>query len=272
MGRLSDKVALVTGASRGVGKGIAMSLGEEGATVYITGRTVEEGKAAVPLAGTVGSTAAEVTRLGGKGIAVRCDHHDDAQVEAVFQQIDREQGKLNILVNSAWRGYEGYADGRYPPPNVPFWERPIDYWDENLDGIRWAYVASVFAVKRLVKQDSGGLIVNISNPSPNPGNPAYNTAKVAVDRLTFEMGHLLKEHNIAVISLYPGLVRTENVMMNAQWFDMSNSESPQFTGRAIASLAADPKVMEKTGQTLVVAKLAQEYNFDDIDGKRPVPN
>jgi NAD(P)-dependent dehydrogenase (short-subunit alcohol dehydrogenase family) len=271
MGRLSDKVALVTGASRGVGKGIAMGLGEEGATVYITGRTVEEGKGAVPLAGTIGGTAAEVNRLGGEGIAVRCDHRDDAQVEATFQQIDREQGRLNILVNNAWAGYEGYSDGRYPPPHVPFWERPVGYWDENLAGVRWAYVASVYAAKRMVKQGSGGLIVNISFGVSNPGNPSYGIAKIGTDRLTWEMAHLLKDHNIAVVSLYPGLVRTENVLLNAQWFDMSNSESPQFTGRAVAALAADPNVMERSGQVLVVAKLAHEYDFDDIDGKRPLP-
>ena len=138
-----------------------------------------------------------------------------------------------------------------------------------MDGARWAYVASVFAGQMIVKQDSG-LIVNISNPTPDPGNPAYNTSKVAVDRLSSEMAHLLKAHHIAVVSLYPGLVRTENVLKNAQWFDMSNSQSPQFTGRAIVALAADPDVMAKSGQALVVAKLADDYNFDDIDGKRPL--
>lgn len=269
MGRLSDKVALVTGASRGVGKGIAMALGAEGATVYITGRTVEEGQATVPLAGAISSTAEEVTKHGGKGIAVRCDHRDDTQVEAVFHQIADEQGKLDILVNNAWRGYEGYVDGRYPPPSVPFWERPVGYWDENMDSARWAYVASVFAAQIMVKQGSG-LIVNISNPTPDPGNPAYNTSKVAVDRLTLETAHLLREHHITAVALYPGLVRTENVLVNAQWFDMSNSQSPQLTGRAVVALAADPDVMAKSGQALVVAKLANDYNFDDIDGKRPV--
>jgi NAD(P)-dependent dehydrogenase (short-subunit alcohol dehydrogenase family) len=270
MRSLSGKVALVTGASRGVGKGIAMALGDAGVVVYITGRTVEETQAAVPLPGTVGQTAAEVTRLGGQGIAVPCDHRDDSQVEAVFRRIQQEQGRLDILVNNAWAGYEGYIDNRHLPPLYPFWEKPIAYWDENLIGVRWAYVASVLAAKHMVPQHAG-LIVNISFSPLEPGNPSYNAAKTAVDRMTGDMAHQLREHQVAVIALHPGLVRTEGVLVNAQYFDFSNSESPQFTGRAVAALAADPSVMEKTGQVLNVARLAQEYDFDDIDGTRPRP-
>jgi dehydrogenase/reductase SDR family member 1 len=138
-----------------------------------------------------------------------------------------------------------------------------------MDGVRWAYAASVFAAPLLIKQ--GGVIINISFHVPDAVNPAYGVAKTATDRLTWEMSAQLKPHNVAVMSLYPGLVRTENVMVNAQYFDMSNSESPQFTGRAIAAVAADSQVMSRTGQNFVVAKLAREYNFDDVDGKRPVP-
>jgi NAD(P)-dependent dehydrogenase (short-subunit alcohol dehydrogenase family) len=270
MNTLAGKVALVTGASRGVGKGVALSLGEAGATVYLTGRTVDEAHPTVPLAGTVHETAAEVTRLGGQGIAVPCDHRDDAQVEAVFERIRREQGRLDILVNNAWRGYEGWVDGRYASQPEPYWERPLSLWEDNLDGVRWAYVATMLAA-RLMTEAKSGLIVNISFGVPDAGNPAYNIAKTATDRLAWEMGHLLKGHGIAVVSLYPGLVRTESVLANAQWFDFSNSQSPQFTGRAVVALAADPQVMEKTGQVLVVARLAGEYGFDDIDGKRPTP-
>jgi NAD(P)-dependent dehydrogenase (short-subunit alcohol dehydrogenase family) len=267
---LQGKVALVTGASRGVGKGIAMSLGEAGATVYVTGRTLDEKQAAVPLAGTVTQTAEEVTRLGGRGIAIRCDHHDDAQVEAAFRQIQAEQGRLDILVNNAWAGYEGYATGSHYPPNFPFWQKPISYWDENLAGVRWTYVSTVFAAPMMVEQ-RGGLIVNISFGVPEPGNPAYGVAKSATDRLSWEFAHQLREYNVAALSLYPGLVRTEGVLLNAQYFDMSKSESPQFTGRAVAALAPDPDVIQRSGQVFVVAKLAQEYGFDDIDGTRPAP-
>lgn len=269
MKTLSGKVAVVTGATRGVGKGIAMSLGEQGATVYITGRTVDESQAVVPLPGTIQQTAEEVTQLGGQGIAIRCDHRSDEQVKAVFDQIEREQGRLDILVNNAWAGYEGYTDGRYGSPDEPFWERPVSYWDDNMVGVRWTYASTVFAAPLLIKH--GGLIINLSFHVPEPGNPAYGVAKIATDRLTWEMAHRLKPHHVAVMSLYPGLVRTESVMVNAQYFDMSNSESPQFTGRAVAALAADAEIMKRTGQNLIVAKLALEYDFDDVDGKRPHP-
>jgi dehydrogenase/reductase SDR family member 1 len=260
MTTLTGKIALVTGASRGVGKGVALALGAAGATVYITGRTTDEANPTVPLAGSIHLTAEEVTKLGGQGIAVRCDHRDDSQVEAVFQRIKAEQGKLDILVNNAWAGYEGYVDERHFPPQFPFWEKPISFWDENIAGVRWAYVASWHAAPLL---PSGGLIANISF-NPEPGNPAYGAAKAAVDRLTSDMAHDLRERSVAVVSLYPGLVRTEGVILNAQYFDMSTAESPQFTGRAVVALAADPNVMHKSGQCFVVARLATEYGFDDI--------
>jgi dehydrogenase/reductase SDR family member 1 len=264
MTTLSGKVAIVTGASRGVGKGIAMELGAAGATVYVTGRTVDQ--ATVPLAGTIHQTAEAVTQLGGQGIAIQCDHRDDAQVEAVFNQIKDEQGRLDILVNNAWAGYEGYAppDYRHLPPQHPFWQKPISFWDENLIGVRWAYVASGFAAPLMLAQRSG-LIVNISFGAGEFGDPAYSAAKTAVDRITSDMAHQLRQHNVAAISLYPGLVRTENVLHNAQYFDMTKSESPQFTGRAVASLAADPDIMQKSGQVFVVARLAQAYDFADLD-------
>ena len=267
---LSKMIALVTGASRGVGRGIALALGAAGATVYITGRTVDSSAPTVPLPGTIHETAAEVTARGGTGIAVPCDHRDDAQVKAVFERIQREQGRLDVLVNNAWGGYEGYVTGAHQAPNTPFWDVRLPYWDENVDGVRWTYIASVLGAQAMVAQKSG-LIVNISFPVPNAGNVAYGVAKTAVDRITWDTAQQLQPHGVAVVSLYPGLVRTENVLANAQWFDMSNSESPEFTGRAVVALATDPQVLSKTGGKYVVARLAQDYNFDDIDGKRPHP-
>lgn len=263
MSNLAGKIALVTGASRGVGKGIALGLGEAGATVYVTGRTVKEGEAAVPLPGTVGATAAEVARLGGSGIPVQVDHRDDAQVKAAFRRLKRERGRLDILVNNAWAGYEGYVTGKHKSPGLAFWKKPLSYWDDNLDGLRWAFVASWHAAPLLIAQP-GGLIVNISNFVPDPGDPAYCIAKSGTDRLTVELAHQFREHHIAVVSLYPGLVRTENVLVNARWFDMSKSESPLFTGRAVAALAADPNIMDKTGRGFIVADLAREYGFEDV--------
>ena len=270
MTKLAGKVAIVTGASRGIGKGVALTLGEAGATVYITGRTERDGEAVVPLPGTIHETAAEVTKLGGKGIAVRCDHRRDEDVIALFEQVKREQGRLGILVNNAWAGYEGINDGRDIPLGRPFWENRLGLWDDNLMGVRAAYIASALAAPMLIAQ-GGGLIAHISNWIEDFGNPAYAAAKVATDRLAADMAHELKPHKVAVVSLYPGLVRTESILKFAQYFDMSNTESPQFVGMAIMALALDPDVMSKSGRGLVVAELGQEYHLTDIDGKQPRP-
>lgn len=265
---LKGKVALVTGASRGIGKGIAEALGENGATVYVTGRTVDAEHPTVPLSGTIRETADRVTASGGHGIAVQCDHRDDGQVESLFERIQSEQGRLDILVNNAWRGYEGYHTGTFVWG--PFYQKPISYWDENLDGLRWAYVSSVFASKQMIGQGSGA-IFNISFAVQPDGNPAYGIAKTATDRLTLEIAHVLRPHNIPVIALYPGLVRTEGVMLAAEHFDLSNSQSPQFIGRAVVALLSDGQLIEKTGQALNVAQLGIDYGFTDIDGKQPQP-
>jgi len=273
MKSLSGKVALVTGASRGVGKGIAVGLGEAGATVYITGRTVEEGKAVVELPGTIHQTAEEVSQLGGKGIALLCDHANDEEVKAVFQRIQIEQNHLDILVNNVWGGYEFFNDGTEFWNEKGFWTAPLSRWDKSFQaGVRAHYVASVLAAPIMITQRSG-LIVNISffAAQLDDKGVAYGAAKAADDRMAACMAHELREHNVSVVSLYPGLVRTESVMKAAQYFDLSNSESPQFIGRAVAALASDPDIMRKSGQILVAAAVAQEYGFSDIDGKQPRP-
>lgn len=273
MNPLAGKVALVTGASRGVGKGIALGLGEAGATVYITGRTVEEGKAAVDLPGTIHQTVHEVTQLGGKGSAIRCDHRNDQEVEAVFQRILTEESRLDILVNNVWGGYEHFNDGTEFWNEKGFWTAPISRWDAMFQaGVRAHYVASVLAARIMIAQRAG-LIVNISFFAAHREDRgvAYGVAKAASDRMAACMAYELREHNVAAISLYPGLVRTESVMKAARFFDLSNSESPQFIGRAVAALAADPAIMQKSGQTLVAAALALEYGFTDVDGRQPRP-
>ncbi|MBZ0289700.1 MAG: SDR family NAD(P)-dependent oxidoreductase, partial [Anaerolineae bacterium] len=223
------KVAVVTGASRGIGKGIALALGEAGATVYVTGRTDAGHAATVPLAGTVEDTAREVTEIGGVGIAVRCDHRDDAQTETVFERVQNEQGRLDILANVAWAGYEGLHKMTDFPLEQPFWERRLSYWDDNLFGVRAAYIASVFTARMMVAQKQG-LIVNISsyiNPYPGSNsNSAYHVAKTSTDRLAQDMAVELRPHNVAAVSLWPGLVRTEGIMLHEQYIDLSNSESP----------------------------------------------
>lgn len=273
MKSLIGKVALVTGASRGVGKGIALGLGEAGATVYITGRTVEEGKAAVNLPGTIHQTAEEVSHLGGRGIAVRCDHTNDEEVKDLFQRLLAEQDRLDILVNNVWGGYEFYNDGTEFWNEKGFWTAPLPRWDKSFQaGVRAHYVASWLAAPIMMRQQAG-LMVNISFFAAQRDDKGviYGAAKAADDRMAACMAYELREHQVAVVSLYPGLVRTESVMKAAAYFDLSNSESPQFIGRVVAALATDPDLMRKSGQILVAAAVAQEYGVKDIDGKQPKP-
>ena len=270
---LKGKVAVVTGASRGVGKGVALGLGEAGSTVYVTGRSAEEKEDVEKLGGTVFSTAEAVTAIGGKGIAMQCDHRDDSQVEVAFKRIAKESKRIDILVNNAWGGYEKMREGRAFTYFKPFWEQPFWRWDAMFDaGVRAAYISSAFAARMMTKKKSG-LIVNISFWSAQVymNNTQYGVSKAAVDKMTEYMAHELKKYKVAVVSLYPGLVRTESVMRSAKHFDMSNSESPQFIGRVVAALASDPNIMEKSGQVLVAAQEALEYGIQDIDGKQPRP-
>lgn len=269
---LRGQVALVTGASRGVGKGIAVGLGEAGATVYVTGRTTS-GTDVDGLPGTIFDTADEVTHAGGQGIPFACDHADDAQVRKLFDEISARETRLDILVNNVWGGYQRMEhDGTFTWLK-PFWEQPWWRWDAMFQaGVRAHFVASALAAPKMIAQ-KGGLIVNISFWAAQKfmSNVMYGAAKAADNTLARDMAHDLLPHNVTAVSLYPGLVRTEGVMKNAQYFDMSNSESPQFIGRAVAALANDPNKMSKTGQVLVAAALALEYGFTDIDGKQPRP-
>lgn len=272
MQKLAGRVAVVTGASRGVGKGVALGLGEAGATVYVTGRSLEQ-PAAPDIEGTIQQTADEVTRLGGKGIAVCCDHCNDEEVEALFSRVDSERQRLDILVNSVWGGYEAMIENNEFTWGRPFWLQPISRWDAMFNaGVRASYVASRFAAPVMIAQRNG-LIVNISFYAGRKymGNAAYGISKAATDRLSADMAIELRDHNVVAVSLYPGMVRTERVMKAAQFLDLSNSESPQFIGRAVAALASDPNVLQRTGQALIAAEMGLEYGFTDIDGKQPDP-
>jgi dehydrogenase/reductase SDR family protein 1 len=255
MESLRGRVALVTGGSRGVGKGIVEELSDAGMVVYVTGRTVDQAKFESPCH------------------PIRCDHSDDSQVESAFSQLLTEQHRLDLLINNAWGGYERMVEGTEFIWSRPFWQQPFFRWDSMFTtGVRAHYVASCLAARQMIEQRSG-LIVNISfwSSQKHIGNVAYGVSKAATDKLTADMAHELKDYNVAAVSLYPGMVRTEKVMEAAAYLDLSNSESPRFIGRAVAALAADPNVMQKTGSVLIAAACAEEYGFADIDGKRPRP-
>ena len=254
--RLDDTVAVVTGATRGVGRGVARALAARGARVFITGRSAPE-----PETGE-----APVTHI-------RCDHRDDQEVDETFGRILRDAGRVDILVNNVWGGYERMIEDGAFTWVKPFWEQPLWRWDAMFAaGVRAYYRASQLAVPSMIAQKRG-LVVNISfwAAQKHIGNVAYGVSKAATDKLTADMASELKPHGVAVVSLYPGLVRTEKVMEAAQYLDLSNSESPEFVGRAVAALAADPGVLRHTGKVLVAAAVAKEYDFSDIDGKSPRP-
>lgn len=260
---LKDRIAVVTGASRGVGKGVALGLGEAGATVYVTGRSVTPGR----LPGTIDETATQVTALGGKGIAVRCDHAVDADVEALFERVRAEQGRIDILVNNVFAIPEGRLSGN-------FWELPIEQWDTmHTVGLRSHFVASVHAARMMVPARRG-LIAHISSFGAKlyAISVAYGVGKAGVDRMARDMARELRPAGVVAVSLWPGIVKTERLLLapEPRPFDLSQGESPQLTGRAVAALAADPRAMDKTGQALVVAELAADYGFTDIDGSQPV--
>ncbi len=252
---LDGKVALVTGGSRGVGKGVAEELADAGATVYVTGRSVE--KAA----------------LGFGCIPVTCDHTQESQVFAAIARVVTEQRRIDILVNNVWGGYEQMVENGEFTWTRPFWQQPIWRWDAMFSaGVRAHYVASSVVARQMVEQRSG-LIVNISfwAARKHIGNVAYGVSKAATDKLTADCAQELREFGVAVISLYPGMVRTEKVMEAAAYLDLSNSESPRFIGRAVAALATDPALMQKSGHVVIAAACAKDYGFEDIDGRRPEP-
>jgi NAD(P)-dependent dehydrogenase (short-subunit alcohol dehydrogenase family) len=266
---LDGKVAIVTGASRGIGKGCALELGAAGATVYVTARSITEDDH--PLPGTIGATAAEIDALGGTGVAVALDHRDDDAVAALFERVLEAHARLDVLVNNAFIVTNELTSG------LPFWEVPISNWDDMLDiGTRSAYVASVFAARAMIAAGSG-LIANISSSGAQEyaWQVAYGVGKCALDRITADTAHELAPHGVSVVSLWPGFVRTERIDMGAaagllpDTLDLSTSESPRFTGRAVVALATDPAVARWSGHAVSSRDLADEYGFTDVDGCLP---
>ena len=270
---LRGKVVLVTGATRGIGKGIAISLAKAGAILYFTGRTEKEFEGAVNLSGSIQRTEGEIKESGGIGYGIKCDHEDNEQTKMVIDKIISEQGRIDILVNSVWGGYEYFNNGTEFWTEKGFWSAPISRFDKMFDaGVRAHYFTSCFVVPQMIAQGSG-LIINLSywSAERNDMGVPYGIAKAATNKMTETMAYELKEHNISVITIYPGLVRTESVMKSKDYFDLSNSESPEFIGLAVAALATDLDVIKKSGTRQIAAQVALDYGYTDIDGKQPVP-
>ncbi|MBE9228778.1 SDR family NAD(P)-dependent oxidoreductase [Phormidium sp. LEGE 05292] len=275
---LEGKIALVTGATRGLGKGIAVGLGEAGATVYITGRTLESNDNS----GSLRETESAVIDAGGICIPIQVNHSDDEQVRLLFERIQDEQGKLDVLVNNVYSGVQAITEAS----GKGFWESEPNFWDAcNNVGLRSHYVASVYAA-RMMTQHQQGLICTISSwggLSYIFGIP-YTVGKSACDRLAADMAIELKPHNVTSLSIWPGIVGTEHITrlaaqmreeettdpQSAVFREGYNWETPLLTGRVIAALTADPNVIRRTGKVQIVAELAQHYGLVDQNGDRPV--
>jgi NAD(P)-dependent dehydrogenase (short-subunit alcohol dehydrogenase family) len=275
---LTNVVALVTGASRGAGRGIALELGAAGATVYVTGRSVSGGATTDNVPGTIDDTAGAVTERGGRGIAIQCDHTVDTDVESLFDRIRRDHGRLDILVNNVWGGYEN-PECR-PLAVVPFWEQSLRQWDGMFTaGVRAHLTASRLAVPLMLPNRRGLIASTTANLEALPymRNLFYDLAKHAIARLAWAMAQELREHGIASLAVAPGFMRTERVVEAfrragaADAIDRPGgpSETTAYLGRAIVALASDARVMDKSGQLVEVGTLAREYGFTDINGTQP---
>ena len=257
--RLDGTVAVVTGASRGVGKGIALALGEAGATVYVTGRS------------TVDATAAEVTARGGTGVPARTDHTDDTQVAALFDRVRHESGRLDLVVANAWGGYEHYDHETF---TAPFWQQPLSRWDGMFEaGLRAQYTTAHFAAPLFLEQRRGLLVFTggWNDPRYYMGSALYDVSKNGTVRLVSVLAHELRPHGVAVVGVYPGFTRTEAVVdafASAGLDPPEETHSPEFVGRAVAHVTADADVLELSGTGAQAATYAERYGFTDVDGRR----
>lgn len=256
--RLDGRVALVTGATRGVGRGVALALGEAGAAVYVSGRT------------TVDETAADVTARGGRGVPARTDHADDSQVEALFQRIERESGRLDLVVGNAWGGY---ADHDARTFGAPVWEQPLSRWQTMFEGgLRHQLTTARFAAARMVEQGSGLIVFTGAwdDPAEYLGNLYYDVGKAAVSRLVAGLAHELRDRGVAVVGIVPGFTRTEAVVeaFAAEGLEPPEiAHSPEYVGRAVVCVAADPDARSLSGTCVQTATLGERYGFADVDGR-----
>lgn len=264
-GAPARRIAWVTGASRGVGRGVALALGQAGWVVYVSARSSAAGRTG-HLPGTVEQTADAVTAAGGLGVAAVCDHRDDTAVKAIAAEIEAAHGRLDLLVNNAWAGYERLNAGAWQEWNAPFWEQPIELFDAMFGGgVRAHYVATAVSAPLLIATPHS-LVVTVSVAVPEAEQhrfgTAYAMAKTADDRFALAAAIQLGEHGVASVAVHPDWVRTEGVLQFTEQVDLSASQSPEGVGRAVAALAGDPEVLSLTGQALAVEALAERYGVD----------
>ncbi len=262
MTSLKGKIAVVTGASRGIGKGIARALGEQGCVVYVTGRTTGSGER------TIDTTARLVTEAGGDGRAIACDHGKDADIAALFQRIGSEVDHIDYLVNNVYKIPDPPAWGG------GFWDHPIQVWDDQVGiGLRAHYVASWHAAQLIFAAGPGAAIINVSSPGGQNYHfsSSYGAGKAGLDRLTADMAIELRPKGVAAVVLYPGSVATEFIQDAAKVreMDLSKSQTPLFVGRAAAALLADDNLMARSGTIQWVEDLANEFDILDENGRRP---
>jgi NAD(P)-dependent dehydrogenase (short-subunit alcohol dehydrogenase family) len=261
-------IAIVTGASRGAGRGIAIALGSHGCTVYVTGRSEKTGDASLP--GTIYETADAVTAAGGKGIAVRIDHGDDSQVKVLFEQVARDQGRLDILVNNACTLHD-----QLTAPGG-FWEKPLEIVDMLEVGLRSGYVASYYAAPLMVQRCSGLIVFTSASGAVHyVYGPAYGAHKAGMDKFAADMAVDLKEHHVAVLSIWMGALLTDRLKTviasdPAKYAHLEGiTESPEFTGHILWQLYNDPHLMDLSGQTVIGAEMAVKYGLKDAGGRQP---
>lgn len=254
-------VALVTGASRGVGQGIAVGLAEAGWTVHITGRSLER----------LAPTMARIQAAGGRGHARVCEHSDDADVARVVDEVWATEARLDLLVNNVWAG----PRMNHVRPER-FWERPISDWDSLIGlGLRTHWVAARAAAPRMIEQGSG-VIVNISSVGARAylHSTLYGISKAGLDKMTHDMALELRPHGVTVLSLWPGLVRTDQLLASGvteiAGVPVADAESPELQGRVLAALTADPDLARRTGTAVITAEIAEEYGVVEPDGARPI--
>jgi dehydrogenase/reductase SDR family member 1 len=264
-GHAGRRVAWVTGASRGIGRGVAIALGRAGWVVYVTARSSAAARTG-HLPGTAAETAEAVSAAGGHGIGVICDHRDDKAVADVAARITADHGRLDLLVNNAWGGYERLNAGAWEEWNAPLWQQPLELFDAMFaGGVRTHYVA-LHACAPLLIATPHSLVVTVSVSVPETEQhafgAAYAMAKAADDRLALAAAVQLGEHEVTSVALHPDWVRTEGVLQFASQLDLTGSQSPEGVGRAVVALAGDPDLLSLTGRALEVTALAERYGID----------